>query len=139
MAKRTGADYDVAISAADSDASYTEVGYIKSVDFTDTNETVSARDNDSSIYDELLYTMKSIGLSVTCNYDKADAGQAAVQAMHEGQLFRYFRVRPRTTTSERQRIFRALITNYSESGGTDDIKEMSFEIVSTGPITYSNQ
>ena len=139
MAKRTGADYDIAISAADSDASYTEVGYIKNVDFNDANENVSARDNDSGIYDELIYTMKSLTVSVTCNDDKADAGQLAVQAMHEGQLYRYFRVRPRATSGERQRIFRALTNSYNETGGTDDIKELTFEIVSTGTVTYSNQ
>lgn len=140
MAHGTGQQYDVAISAADSDASYTEIGDIKDVSFSDVNSTVSARDNDSGIYDELLYTMKGVTVSVTCNHDQSDTGQLAAQAMQEGQLFRYIRVRPYANTNERQRIFRALCTTYEESsGGTDGIREVTITFVSTGTITYSNQ
>jgi hypothetical protein len=139
MAKGIGREYDVAISAADSDASYTEIGNIKSVDFSDSNEYIDAEDNDSAGYAEGLYGTKKLTVGVTVNYDKSDAGQLAVQQMSEGRLFRYIRVRPNAASGERERRFRCLCVSYDDGGGTNDIKEVSVSFESDGTITYADQ
>lgn len=138
MAKATGAQWDVAISAADSDASYTEIGEIKSVTFDDVKQTVDATTNDDAPNMTSLYTLNQATVAVTVAYDKSDAGQLAVQQMNEGRLFRFIRARPNNATGERERIFRALITGYSESGATAALKELSVTFTSDGAVTYAD-
>jgi hypothetical protein len=139
MGKTIGRDYDVAISLADSDASYVEIANIKTVTFDEAHDIADATDNDSGGRKEAEYADSQVNLSVTCNRDQSDTGQARVQLMSETKVKRYFRVRPKATTGERERIFRAVISAYSDTGTTGAISEMSFTVQSDGTPTFADQ
>jgi hypothetical protein len=137
VAKRIGREADIAVSNADS--GYTELSFLKSVDFDPSNDEIDASDNDSGGSDETEYGQSRAALSGTMNYDHTDAGQLELQQAFEGKTKLWFRFRPKSTSGEREARFQAVVTSFKISGATGGIQEASFSAKSDGVVTYANQ
>lgn len=137
MAKIVGRNFDVAISSADS--SYTEIGSIKSSDMAIANDRADATDNDSAGHNEGEYSQSQRTCSVSGNYDKSDAGQLELQAAAEAKTKVWLRLRPTSSSGEREWRFQALIDDYTISGATADIEEFSFSATSDGTPVSADQ
>lgn len=137
MAKRLGRNWDVAID--DTGSAYVEIGNIKSSDVNIENDKIDATDNDSAGFNEGEYGQTQFTVNATMNYDKADAAQLELQAAAEAKTKKFFRVRPTSTSGEREMSAQCIITSYNITGDTTSIAEVSFTAESDGVVTYADQ
>jgi len=119
---------------------YTDIGGIKDYDLSYDGGTIDVTDFDSAGWTELLAGIRSASISLTMNYDEADAGQDKIRTGNENGSILYWRIRPRGDgTGLQETIFQGIITGLSESGATDGAVECSVDVATTGAPTIQNQ
>jgi hypothetical protein len=130
MAKKIGRLTDVAISNADS--SYTEIANIKSAEFAINRALADATDNDSGGNKDGLYADAQRTISLTANYDIADAGQLELVTAAEGGTTVWLRLRPEATAGEREWRQAFLIASLTKPSETAAVQELTATFESTG-------
>lgn len=138
MAKALGSGGSIAESSNGS--SYTTVGKVKSISLPPSVAMIDATDNDSAGTKEKLPGDSEFKLSVTANYDSADAGQTAIIDAAAAKSPLYYRYRPKGTgTGEIQYIGTGYISKCQIDAKHESIMELSFDVEFTGGVVKSIQ
>ena len=139
MADVRGRDAKIAVSAAGS--VYTDLAGAKDVTFSVDQSTVDVTDFVSGSWTEHLVGRKTVTISITANYDEADAGIAIVEASWQGGTQIYFRYRPMGDASgvSDELIAKGTITSLEDASPNEDATEVSIEAQVTGAVTAQQQ
>jgi len=137
--KGTAATVDVSVAGS----SYTALGGVKDVSISIGHATIDVSDFDQPNWEEHLAGRGNMSLSVTCNYDEADAGQDIVRASCEASPATqiYYRYRPVGSSSGvgMEYIIKGTIDSLDDTSSDGSAAEMSFSVTATGAPTFQTQ
>jgi predicted secreted protein len=139
MADVLGRTAKLAVSAVG--VTYTPVGGVKDVSNPHSRGTIEVTDNDSAGWKESLNGIGSFTVSVTMNYNEADAGQVIIYTANEAPAALYFRYRPKgdDVGVSKEFIFKANITSVEAGSAVDGAAELTLEAEGTGALTHQVQ
>ncbi len=140
MAEKKGSDATLDVST--DGISYTDVGGVKDVNDSWTTGTIDSNDYDEPDWDQHVQDRRSVSLSVTCNYDEEDAGQAIIFTAVKGTAAKlYFRYRPGGDDSGtgKEVIFQGTVESLDDSSSDGSMCEISLSVTSSGAVTYQTQ
>lgn len=129
-----------ALAESTNGSSYTGIGKIKSISLPPSVNMIDATDNDSGGTKEKLPGDSEFKLSVTANFDPADAGQVDVMNNCAAKTSLYFRYRPQGTgTGLLQYIGIGYIGKAQVDTKHEALMELSFDVEFSGGVTKSVQ
>lgn len=142
-----GTDSTVGVGASGQtvpSGTFVDIGGVTNLSMSVSHNMVDTTNNDDSGFTSGKYGNTTVTVSVECRFDPSDTAQATVRttaADLDGspKVLKAWRVRPIVGSTEDEWSFEGVITSYEISGGNDEPVNVSFEIQSTGSVTYSAQ
>lgn len=135
----------VSVGAADLVAeagAWSEIAGVVSAELSISHDAVDTTHNDDAGFTSAVYGNTTVTMSVTARFDPSDTAQGTVETVAadlsgSSKVVKAWRFQPIVGAGESVWMFNGVITSFGLNMANNEAIDMTFEVQSTGSITYA--